>query len=134
MQDLHEVGSVLGSTRMSFETVDSKSATGLMKIMNSDLPRKVQVAEELQNPPVPTGRQSAFMIYAFFKINDGQVRAMSMTALHNIELANDNLKKLDRSWEETLMLLKKEPKGDSLEGLYHRQLEMSTLMQTAVAL
>ena len=46
MQDLDDVGSVLGSTRMSFETLDSQIAEGL-KIMSPERTRKVQVAEDL---------------------------------------------------------------------------------------
>ena len=41
------------------------------------------------------------MIYAFFKINDVQVRVISLDDLLNIEVVNDILKKFDQSWEET---------------------------------
>ena len=48
VQDLDDVGSVFGSPRMSFETLDSPIPKGLMQIMNPEFKRKVQVSEELQ--------------------------------------------------------------------------------------
>ena len=62
---------------------------GVLKKLNTDFKRKVQVAEEMQEengPPMLTGRQIAFMIYAFFKINDAQGRASGMNDLLNVEL------------------------------------------------
>ena len=81
-----------------------------------------------------TGRQSAFTICAFLSINDVQVRAISVNGLLNIKLVNDNHEKFEPSWEEPLIALEKEPQGDLLEGLYHRQLVKSTLRQNALAL
>ena len=57
-----------------------------------------------------------------------------MNDLLNTEMVNDNLKKFDHSWEETVMELVKEPEADLAEGLYHRQLEKSTIMLNALAL
>ena len=51
-QDLDGVGSVFGSTTVSFETQDSQIANSLMKIMNPEFQRKVQVAEELQEKKI----------------------------------------------------------------------------------
>ena len=94
----------------------------------------MQVAKELEekkNLPLLTGRQIAFMICAFFEINNVHGRAMSMNDLLNIEVVNDILKKFDQAWEETLMALEKEPEADLVEDLHQRQLEKSTLMQNA---
>ena len=51
------------------------------------------------------------MIFRFFKINDVWVRAF------HIDLVNDNLKRFDQSWKETLMALEKKPQEDLLEAL-----------------
>ena len=48
MQSLDDVGSVFGSTRMSFEALDSPSAKGLMQIMSPGFTRQIQDAEEFQ--------------------------------------------------------------------------------------
>ena len=77
MQGLDDVGSVFDCTRMSVDTLDSPIANGLVKVMNPEFKRRVQVAEELQGRqhfPMMTGRRIVFMIYAFFKINDVQGR------------------------------------------------------------
>ena len=51
------------------------------------------------------------MIYALCKINDVQVKAMSMNDLLDIELVN----KFNQSWEETVMELEKVPEAGLLE-------------------
>ena len=56
MQDM-DVGSLFGSTRMSFETLDSQIARGFMKIMNPDFKRKVQVVQEQQEKTSGTPRE-----------------------------------------------------------------------------
>ena len=53
MQDLNDVGSALGSVRMSLETLDSGVAKGLVAIVSPfGFGRKVQVAEELQEKKI----------------------------------------------------------------------------------
>ena len=62
MQDVDDTGSAFGTTRMNFETLDSKIATGLMKIITSEFERKIQVAVALQGMKglvMLTGRQIA---------------------------------------------------------------------------
>ena len=46
----------------------------------------------------------------------------------NIECVDDNLKTFDEARQETLLALEKEPEADLMEGLYHQQLEKSTLV------
>ena len=95
-----------------------------MKIMNPEFRSKVQVAEalpKLKNLPMLTGRQIAFMTYAYCKVNDVQERAMSMNDLLNIELVKGNLTKFDQAWEENSMALEKQPEADLSGCLYHRQ-------------
>ena len=66
MQGLDVIESVFGSTSVSFETLDSRIAKGLLNITNSEFERKVQVAGESQekkNLQMVTARQIACMIY-----------------------------------------------------------------------
>ena len=93
-QVLDDVGSVLGSTRMSIvKTLGSPAAKGLMKIMNPEFKSQNQVVDELQEKkklPTLTGRQLAFMIFVFFfEINDVQGGATNMNDLLHVGLAND---------------------------------------------
>ena len=76
-QDLNDARSVFRqySNEFWFSNMDVSIAKSLMKIVNAEFKSKIQVAEELQAKrelPTLTGRQIAFMIYAFFKINDVQ--------------------------------------------------------------
>ena len=48
-----------------------------------------------------------------------------MNDTRSILLVNDNLKKVDQAWEESLMALEMGPEEDLLEGLYHRRLDKS---------
>ena len=66
-----------------------------------------------------TGRQIAHQIYAFFKIDDLQGRAIGTNDLLNIELHNDNLETFGHVWEETLMAKESELERDRLESLCH---------------
>ena len=75
MQDLDVVGSVFGSTRMSFETQDFQIAKGLMNILKNNSSGNRSIART-ENHPMLTGRQIAFMIRTFFKIHDVHVRTI----------------------------------------------------------
>ena len=55
-----------------------------------------------------TGRQIAFVIYAF-RITDVQQRATGMNDLLSIELRNDDLKMVNQVWEQILMAMDMEP-------------------------
>ena len=128
MQDLGDVGSVFGSTGMSFEALDSQIAKGLMKIMNPEFKRKFRWPKNYKR------RQIAFMILDYSEINDMQGKATNVKDLFMKELINGALKKFDQAWEEeTFMALEKEPEADLLEGLFHRQLQKSTLMLNDLA-
>ena len=101
MQDLDDVGSALGSARMSLETVDSGVAKGPRGDRESIWVREEssggrRIARK-ENLPMLTGRQTAFEIYGFFKINDVQGQAKNMHDMLNIEMVNDNLKTISRS-------------------------------------
>ena len=95
----------------------------------------MQLAEQVQekkNRPMLTGRQIAFTIYAFFKINDVQRKVIGTNDLLNIELVNDHVKKFDEAWQNILIGLKKEPEDYYLEGLHVRQWRKPTSMQNAL--
>ena len=72
----------------------------------------------------------AHMIFASFRQNDVQGRALGLYDLLNMEFRRDSLKMFDQAWEEmTLMGMEKNPEHDFIDSLYHCQLEKSTLMK-----
>ena len=92
---------------------------GFVLIMNLDVKRKLQLAEELQEKkklPMLTGKQVAFTIHAFVETKDVQRRVTGMNDLLNFGLVNDNVKKFDDAWERIPMALEKGPEDDLLEG------------------
>ena len=81
-----------------------------------------------------TGRQIAYQIDAFFKLNDVPGRVSGSNDMLNIELRDDNLKMFDQTWEETLMAMEKERGRDFLQSLHQRPSEKSRLMKYDLAL
>ena len=68
--DLDDMGFVVRSSTVDVETLDSKIATGIMKILTQEFRRKAKLAEELKEKeklPMLTGRQIAVMIYQYLK-------------------------------------------------------------------
>ena len=63
----------------------------------------VEEIQEKENLPMLTGRQIAFMVYAFFNFHDHQRGVVGMNDLLNIELVNDNLKTFDEAWENDVV-------------------------------
>ena len=81
-----------------------------MKILNIEFKRKIQVSEELHEKkrlPMLTRRQIASIIYALFKTNDVQMRAVGSDDLPIIEVRNDNLKMFHQAGVQTLMAMEK---------------------------
>ena len=96
-----------------------------MEIFKSEFKRKIQVSEELHEKkrlPMLTRRQIASIIYALFKTNDVQMRAVGLDDLPIIEVRNDNLKMFHQARVQTLMAMEKLPARHLLESLYRRHL------------
>ena len=59
--------------RVDFETLDTKVAAGLMKIMHGDFETRVTMRGEqyqVVHKQMLTGRQIAFLMFQHFQIND----------------------------------------------------------------
>ena len=64
---------------------------------SSDIPEEQQHKENL---PMFAGRQIIFMIFFVFNINKVQEHTMNLTDLLQVELSNDNLEFVHRTWRE----------------------------------
>ena len=107
-----------------------------MKIMNSDVKIKIQVAEnehEKKRLPMLRRRQIAYIICSFCTINDVRRRAIGLDDLPNIEVRNDNLKRFQQAWEETWIVVEKEPERDFLDSFYRRHLDQLTRVKNALS-
>ena len=86
---------------------------------------------------LPTKKQAASTICAFFGIYNVQRKVIGMNDLLNIDVLKGKFPSFsfnDVAQENIVMALEKEPGEDLLQGLYHRQLAKSTSMQNASAL
>ena len=93
---------------MSFETLDFLTAKGLVMIFRISRDNSVcQENQEKENLSRLTRRQTAFVIYAFFKINDVQRRIIGM-----------NERKVKPGRISFQMALEKEPEDECLESLF----------------
>ena len=116
MHDLDDVGSVFGSTRMSFDPGlpnCGRTHEDHESCIQRENFRYPETFKNRQIPPLFTGRRIAFMIYAFFQNNDVQVRATSMRDSLDVELFNWRGHQKEICWK----------------ALDRRQVEPSTLMQ-----
>ena len=123
MEDLDHSGYTLDEHQIDFETLDSKVAKGIMKIIPGEFQRKINFLEETQyknKRPILTDRQSMFQVF-FFIVNKTQEHTMNLSDLLNVELRNDNLQMSNQAWEETLLALGIDLDGHVLENLCERQ-------------
>ena len=100
MQDLKNAEFVFGGARMNFDTLGSPNTTRPLEDLG--VQEKLSSISRKERLPMLTGRQIAYQICAYFKINDVHRIAFGMNDLLNIELRNDNLMMFDQSWDETL--------------------------------
>ena len=135
--DLDYSGFVFNKRQIEFETPDSQIANGIMKIIPTELKRKINFLEETQDKEkhqMMTGRQIMFQIFSFFSINKTQGRTMNLNVLLNVEVRNHNLKIFNQAWEEVLLALDNELDEGVLESLYEGQLrKVFTLKERFIA-
>ena len=121
--ELNHSGFEGSECNMEFETLGSKIAKGIMKIIPTDFRRK----KISRGPPVPksgamlTGRHIVNQIFSFFRINMTRGHTMSLNDLINVELHYDNLKAFNQTWEETLLTLGSDVDENIQQSLHERQ-------------
>ena len=94
MEDFDHAGFVFDRHQMEFETLDSKTAKGILKIIRAELKRRIiylAKSQQKNKRPLLPGRQIMFQICPFFNIIKTQGPTMNLCDLRNVELYNDNL-------------------------------------------
>ena len=113
---------------VDFETLDTKVAAGLMKIMHGDFKKRVTMRDEqyqVVHKQMLAGRQIAFLMFQHFQINDMEHSMLEFTDLLALELKGDNLRAFDTEWDNTLLGMKEVPDEKYLENLYRKQVKKS---------
>ena len=72
-----------------------------------------------------TGRQTAWMIYEFFKISGDNEAILDFRDLSKVHLKNDNVQAFDTKWDKILSAVTDRPTDSILESLYKIQVEKS---------
>ena len=133
VHDLDDVGSVFGSTRMSFEHQYSKFAKGPHE--GHEFNRKfLEAVEFCKSTKSPEVDRETDRLHSLRLVQDQRRSEESCEheRLAQYRVVNDTLKKFE-AWEESLMALK-ELDAALWKALYHRQWERSTLRHSAWAL
>ena len=119
--------------RANFETLDTKVAAGLMKIMHGDFKKKVTMRDEqyqVIHKQMLTGRQIAFLLFQHFQINDMESPMLETADLLAVELTCDDLRAFDAEWDNTILGMKEVPDEKYLENLYRKQVKKSKQFET----
>ena len=99
---------VFDKHQVEFETLDSNTDNGIMKIVPADFRRNINFSEWTQYKnkcPLLTDRQIKNQMFSFFNINKTQAHTLNLNDLLDVGLHNDNLKMFSQAWEETLLPL-----------------------------
>ena len=93
---------------IEFETLDSKIAEGIFKIIPIEFKSKIYVLEETQ-------------VFLFFHVSKIQEHTMIWSDLFDVELYDENLKMTNQVWEETLQVFSNDLDDGGLEKLCERK-------------
>ena len=92
---------------LELQTLDSKIANGIMKIVPADFKKKIDFLEETQyKNKRPTAHGEAKLCFKYFcssNIIKTLEHMMDLSDLLEVELRNDNLKMLNQAWEGNII-------------------------------
>ena len=123
--DLKTTYAITGAKlQTNFDVLDSKIAIGLKKVINADFNRRVFIQEEAaqKEKRIFLGRQVAWMIYEYFKVSDTNESVLDLDEILKVELENDNLQPFNTRWDETIIVMKKQPDEEILDNLNYCEL------------
>jgi hypothetical protein len=115
-----------------FGVLDCKLAAAFGKILNGEIGRQVNLAEEkaAKNGHMLKGRQIAYMVMDYFKITAQEGAILELDDLVSLQLHSSNLKKFTHDWESTLIGFKSAPSDDMLEALFKREIRKADQLKT----
>ena len=119
-----------------FGVLDCKLAAAFGRILNGEIGRQVNLAEEkaAKHGHMLKGRQIAYMVMDYFKITAQEGAILELDDLVSLQLHSNNLKKFTHEWESTLIGLKSAPSDDMLEALFKREIREADQLKETLAL
>ena len=118
-----------------FESLDAKLSAALRKVTTGALGRKItRLSNEdaRKRGRLMSGRQTLWMIYQDFRMDERQVGLFSLEELFKVTLAGDNLVKFLEDWDLAVANLEKEPDEDVMETLVVKQLRKSSKLKVEI--
>ena len=91
---------------IDFETLDTKVAAGLMKVMQGDFKKRITMRDEqhqVLHKDMLTGRHIASLMFQHFHIADLDNSMLEFSDLLVLELKGDHLRAFDTAWDDTLL-------------------------------
>ena len=137
VDDLKSSSSLRGISMSNFEVLDARIASALNKIIhNSHFKRRISLEEQKvqKQDRFLRGRQTAYLIYDYFRVTGTDDSVENYTDLFTISLRNDDIQEFDSKWDGILLSMTKIPHDDILEGLYKLRIRESEKLKTVLEL
>ena len=117
--------------------LDGRIASALNKIIqNTRFKKKVSLEKQKaqKEDRFLRGRQTAFMIYDYFRVTGAGDAVLDHADLFSVTLRDDNVQEFDTRWAEVLLSMSKIPSDEILESLYKLRKRESDQLKTALVL
>ena len=135
--DLNTLQSIFGRQCQNFETLDTRIASGLKKIIqNSNFEKKIHFEEQKapKEDRFLSGRQIAFLIHEYFRATGTCETILDFCDLMEATLCGDDVLGFDTRWDEVLLSIHEVPSDDILEGFLKTRSRESDQLKTVLAL
>ena len=116
---------------------DARIASALNRIIqNTQFTRKASLEdmEAQKEDRFFRGRQTAHLIYEYFRVTGANDSVENYADLFTISLRNDDIQEFDSKWDGILLSMTKIPPDDILEGLYKLRIRESEKLKTVLEL
>ena len=131
--ELKSSRSIAGNDFPNFEVLDARIAPALNNIVQNQQFKEEGQSRGTQSPergPFLRGRQTAFMIYDYFRVTSARDTVLDYADLFSVTLRNDGVQEFDTRWDEILLSMTKVPSDDLLESLYKLRIRESEQLKT----
>ena len=137
VDDLRSSSSIRCISMPNFEVLDARIASALNKIIHNSLfKRRISLEEQKaqKQDRFLRGRQTAFLIYEYFRVTGANDSVENCADLFTISLRNEDIQEFDSKWDGILLSMTKVPPDDILEGLYKLRIRESEKLKTVLEL
>ena len=112
VDELKSSSSIRGIPRPNFEVLDARIASALNKIIHdSHFKRRISLEEQKaqKQDRFLRGRQTAYLIYDYFRVTGVQDSVENYADLFTIGLRNDDIQEFDSKWDGIFLSMTKIP-------------------------